>query len=127
MKWKWCAAIADRVAVIDAGRIVEEGQVWSVFADPQSDHESLLGGIRPQLPEPSPPHVAEQGSEIVLSCRHRQDLKHRGAVPSSRRCCPGSFRFVHGGVDHIQGQPVARFFIAVPTADKTLAGASSNF
>ena len=32
-------SIADRVAVIDAGRIVEEGPVWSVFADPQSrDH-----------------------------------------------------------------------------------------
>ena len=43
--------IADRVAVIDAGRIVEEGPVWSVFADPQSDiTRSLLGGIRPQLP-----------------------------------------------------------------------------
>eukprot|EP01035_Chromulina_nebulosa_P012922 gene12921-biopygen10939 len=28
-------SIADRVAVINAGRIVEEGQVWSVFASPQ--------------------------------------------------------------------------------------------
>ncbi|RWP22513.1 ATP-binding cassette domain-containing protein, partial [Mesorhizobium sp.] len=38
-------SIADRVAVIDAGRIVEEGPVWSVFADPQSPvTESLLGG-----------------------------------------------------------------------------------
>ncbi|TGQ26894.1 ATP-binding cassette domain-containing protein, partial [Mesorhizobium sp. M00.F.Ca.ET.216.01.1.1] len=30
-------SIADRVAVIDAGRIVEEGAVWQVFADPKSE------------------------------------------------------------------------------------------
>lgn len=61
--------IADRVAVIDAGRIVEEGQVWSIFANPQADITgSLLGGIRPQLPE----HIAGRlsataGSEAILS------------------------------------------------------------
>ncbi|MGO7163185.1 methionine ABC transporter ATP-binding protein, partial [Rhizobium johnstonii] len=59
--------IADRVAVIDAGRIVEEGQVWSVFANPQAEITgSLLGGIRPQLPE----HIAGRlsataGSEAI--------------------------------------------------------------
>ncbi|RUY89563.1 ATP-binding cassette domain-containing protein, partial [Mesorhizobium sp. M7A.F.Ca.CA.003.01.2.1] len=44
-------SIADRVALIDAGRIVEQGPVWSVFADPRSEiTRSLLGAIRPQLP-----------------------------------------------------------------------------
>ena len=54
-------SIADRVAVIDAGRIVEEGAVWSVFADPQSGiTKSLLGAIRPQLPPEIAAHLRPQ-------------------------------------------------------------------
>ncbi|UWM85159.1 methionine ABC transporter ATP-binding protein [Rhizobium sp. SRDI969] len=121
--------IADRVAVIDAGRIVEEGQVWSIFANPQADiTRSLLGGIRPQLPE----HIAGRlsaaaGSEAILSV----DLagpQARGALFAELSAAlPHSFRLVHGGIDHIQNRPVARFFIAVPARDLALAGKVEQF
>jgi hypothetical protein len=61
--------IADRVAVIDGGRIVEEGTVWSVFTNPRSETtRSLLSTIRPQLPD----HIAQRlgqtpGGEAVIS------------------------------------------------------------
>jgi D-methionine transport system ATP-binding protein len=121
--------IADRVAVIDAGRIVEEGPVWSVFANPQAQiTASLLNGIRPQLPE----HIATRlspigGTEAILSV----DLAGpdaQGAVFSDLSAAlPHSFRLVHGGIDHIQNQPVARFFIAVPTRETALAGRVQHF
>jgi D-methionine transport system ATP-binding protein len=121
--------IADRVAVIDAGRIVEEGPVWSVFANPKADiTASLLNGIRPQLPE----HIASRlsdigGTEVILSV----DLAGpdaQGAVFSDLSAAlPHSFRLVHGGIDHIQNQPVARFFIAVPTREAGLADRVQDF
>ena len=121
--------IADRVAVIDAGRIVEEGQVWSVFGDPKTAvTRSLLSAIRPQLPE----HIAarlsqEGGSELILSV----DLagpEAQGALFSDlATALPHSFRLVHGGIDHIQNQPVARFFIAVPAAEAGLAQKVTEF
>ncbi|RVB92196.1 ATP-binding cassette domain-containing protein, partial [Mesorhizobium sp. M7A.F.Ca.CA.002.04.1.1] len=61
-------SIADRVALIDAGRIVEQGPVWSVFADPRSEiTRSLLGAIRPQLPaELAARLLPAAGAETIL-------------------------------------------------------------
>ncbi|KRB59393.1 methionine ABC transporter ATP-binding protein [Rhizobium sp. Root708] len=115
-------SIADRVAVIDAGRIVEEGQVWSVFADPKAPiTQSLLSGSRPQLPE----HIAARlsltsGDEAILSIDMAGPAAQGAVFADLSSSLPGSFRLVHGGIDHIQNQPVARFFIAVPTRDPAL-------
>ena len=110
-------SIADRVAVIDAGRIVEEGPVWSVVRRPAiGNHKSLLGGIRPQLP-------AEIASRLVAIGRRRRrssgstsPVRPRVArcFPISPPTVPDSFRLVHGGIDHVQRQPVARLYLAVP-------------
>ncbi|WP_028745139.1 methionine ABC transporter ATP-binding protein [Rhizobium mesoamericanum] len=114
--------IADRVAVIDAGRIVEEGQVWSVFADPKAPiTQSLLSGSRPQLPE----HIASRlsptsGDEAILSIDMAGPAAQGAVFADLSAALPQSFRLVHGGIDHIQNQPVARFFIAVPTRDPVL-------
>lgn len=121
--------IADRVAVIDAGRIVEEGQVWSVFGDPQAAiTKSLLGGIRPQLPE----HIAARlsqaaGSETILSVDLSGPEAQGALFADLSAALPHSFRLVHGGIDHIQNQPVARFFIAVPARDPALAAKVEQF
>ncbi|MBB4273504.1 D-methionine transport system ATP-binding protein [Rhizobium mongolense] len=78
--------IADRVAVIDAGKVVEEGQVWSVFANPQTAiTKSLLGGIRPQLPD----HIAARLSHDRGwgSDHQRRSRRVRGAGRTFCRSC----------------------------------------
>jgi D-methionine transport system ATP-binding protein len=121
--------IADRVAVIDAGRIVEEGQVWSIFGDPQAViTKSLLGGIRPQLPD----HIAARlsqsaGTEVILSVDLAGPEAQGALFADLSSALPHSFRLVHGGIDHIQNQPVARFFIAVPARDPALAEKVEQF
>ena len=35
----------------------------------------------------------------------------------------GGFRLIHGGIDDIQGQPVARFFLGIPSTAGTAAQA----
>ncbi|MGO4439787.1 methionine ABC transporter ATP-binding protein [Rhizobium sp. RAF56] len=121
--------IADRVAVIDAGRIVEEGQVWSIFGNPESAiTKSLLAGIRPQLPE----HVAARlssagGTEAILSVDLAGPQAQGALFADLSAAHPHSFRLVHGGIDHIQSQPVARFFIAVPTRDPGLKDEVEQF
>ena len=113
-------SIADRVAVIDAGRIVEEGPVWSVFADPRSE-------------------ITQQPARRHPAATAGRDRRPAGADrPATRRSCridvageaargpllsdlaaavPGSFRLVHGGIDHVQQQPVGTLFLAVPGSD----------
>ena len=122
-------SVTDRVAVIDAGRIVEEGPVWSVFSDPrQPITQSLLEGIRPQLPE----HILQRlsptsGTEAIISVDVSGPAAQGAVFNDLSTALPNSYRLVHGGIDHIQTQPVARFFIAVPTRDPALAGNVQQF
>ena len=112
-------SIADRVAVIEAGKIVESGPVWSVFANPQANiTRSLLSGIRPQLPE----HIASRlsqtaGGEAILSVDLAGPAANGPVFADLSAIRPHAFRIIHGGIDHIQRQPVARFFIGVPVSD----------
>ena len=112
-------SIADRVAVIDAGRIVEEGAVWQVFANPKSEiTRSLLGAIRPQLP----PGIASRlapgaGLETFLRIDLAGEAARQPLLSKLGAGVPGPFRLVHGGIDHVQEQPVGTLFLAVPGAD----------
>ena len=112
-------SIADRVAVIDAGRIVEEGPVWSVFADPRSDiTRSLLGAIRPQLPaELAARLVPGAGAETILRVDVAGEAARGPLLSDLAAIVPGPFRLVHGGIDHIQEQPVGTLFLSVPGSD----------
>ncbi|MER8444288.1 methionine ABC transporter ATP-binding protein [Mesorhizobium sp. M1066] len=112
-------SIADRVAVIDAGRIVEEGPVWSVFADPRSDiTRSLLGAIRPQLPaELAARLLPGAGAETILRVDVAGDAARGPLLSDLAIAVPRAFRLVHGGIDHIQQQPVGTLFLSVPGSD----------
>lgn len=112
-------SIADRVAVIDAGRIVEEGAVWQVFANPKSEiTRSLLGAIRPQLPPGIASRlVAGEGTETILKVDVAGEAARGALLSGLAVAVPGPFRLVHGGVDHVQQQPIGTLFLAVPGAD----------
>jgi len=113
-------SIADRVAVIDAGRIVEEGAVWQVFANPKSDiTRSLLGGIRPQLPPEIVSRLAAgAGAETILRIDVAGEAARGPLLSDLSVSVPSPFRLVHGGIDHVQQQPVGTLFLAVSGAGR---------
>ncbi len=109
-------SVADRVTVLDAGRIVEEGPVWQVFATPRAQTtKSLLSGIRPQLPgHIARKLVADVTGEAILGLDIAGPAATGPLFQQISAEFPEGYRLVHGGVDHIQEQAVGRFFIAVP-------------
>ena len=109
-------SVADRVTVLDAGRIVEEGPVWQVFATPHAQTtKSLLSGIRPQLPgHIAGKLVADVTGEAILGLDIAGPAATGPLFQQLSAEFPEGYRLVHGGVDHIQEQAVGRFFIAVP-------------
>ena len=111
-------SIADRVAVMYAGRIVEEGPVWSVFADPRSEvSRSLLSSMRPQLPEGLAARLSPTGNEAVLRLDVAGETARGSLLSDLATAVPGRFRILHGGIDHIQDQPVGTLFLSIPATD----------
>ena len=105
--------VADRVAVIDAGRIVECGAVIDVFTRPQHDTtRSLIAEILPQdLPESVLARIrtlmtAEHPEEgQLLRLAFDGDEYERRLFSDVIRRFGIDVRLVHGQVDEIQGKP----------------------
>lgn len=106
--------VGDRVAVLEAGRIVEEGDVGRIFSDPKTElTQSLLSGVRPQLPAHIASLLSPDGLETVLGVDLTDPALANGLFGDVLKNLP-SAHFLHGGIDHIHDQPVARFFLTVP-------------
>ncbi|KQT60488.1 MULTISPECIES: methionine ABC transporter ATP-binding protein [unclassified Aureimonas] len=122
-------SIADRVAVIDRGRIVEEGPVWQVFAAPEAPTtRSLLGGLRPGLPA----HIAEKldagpGGLTVLRIDATGPAARLPFLERLGSASNGAARLLHGGIDHSGDQPVATLFVGLsPSGPDPLETALSS-
>jgi D-methionine transport system ATP-binding protein len=107
--------VADRVIVLDRGRIVEEGPVWRVFADPKADTtKSLLQVLTPELP----PAISQRldpvsGDIAVVKTRLSGDAARQPLLNH----LPG-VTLLHGGMDTVQGEPVGTLFLGLPARDK---------
>lgn len=114
-------SVAHRVAVIDAGEIIEQGPVWEVFAHPQSElTRTLLRGLLPQLPEALAARVTERRQgEAIYSVHFAGEDAQGDLLTRFAAALPGKFHLLQGGIDHIQHYAVVRFFIALPVANVT--------
>lgn len=108
--------IAHRVAVINAGEIIEEGAVWQVFAHPQAPlTRTLLQGLLPQLPEALAERLSPVRQGDAIYSVHYAGQGRQGEILTLMAAeLPGQFRLIQGGVDHIQHYAVVRFFFSVP-------------
>lgn len=114
-------AIADRVLVLEQGRIAESGDVWQVFGSPRHEAtKALLAPLRQDLPDdlrsslqsrPLPDGVA---SERILQLSYTGE---GGLEPDCSRIAQvlqAPVRLVHGGMDRIQGHAYGRLLLAMP-------------
>jgi D-methionine transport system ATP-binding protein len=122
-------AIADRVAVLDEGRIVEHGPVWRVFASPQAAvTQSLLRSLQPSMPDDLSARLRPgRGRRTVVRVLIAGDEARRPLLAELALQTGASVSLLHGGVDHVQGEPVGRLFLEAPGDDAGRLEAILNF
>jgi D-methionine transport system ATP-binding protein len=122
-------AIADRVAVLDGGRIVEQGPVWRVFAEPRAQAtRSLLHSLQPALPDELRAALrADGGARAVLKVKVVGDQARQPLLAELALATGVSARLLHGGVDHVQREPVGTLFLEAPGHDRRLLGRAVDF
>ena len=118
--------IADRVIVLDHGRVAEEGFVREVFASPCSEvARSMLRGAWPELP----PRIAaalhaepRAGDDAVLRLELREPHARRPVLAELARAGVDAV-LAQGAVTDIQGEPVGVLFIRLPAEESQRAAA----
>ena len=126
--------VADRVAVIDAGRIVESGPVIDVFTRPRHDTtRSLIAEIVPQdLPESVLVRIrtlmsAEHPEEgQLLRLAFAGDESDRPLLSDVIRRFGIDLSIVHGQVDEIQGKPFGSLAVFARGAREQLNAAVAH-
>ncbi len=126
--------IADRVAVIDAGRIVESGPVIDVFTRPQHETtRSLIAEIVPQdLPESVLARIrtlmsaGPAGEGQLLRLAFAGDESDRPLLSEAIRRFGIDLSIVHGQIDEIQGKPFGTLAVFARGAREQLNAAVAH-
>ncbi|MGO4572949.1 methionine ABC transporter ATP-binding protein [Microvirga sp. 2TAF3] len=121
-------SIAKEVAVIEAGRIVEKGDVFDVFTRPQ--HEVTRSFLADETGRALPPYVASRlqpvatpGSQAVIRIGFRGPHATDPVLARLARDLNIEANILAGSVDEIAGRPCGTLVIGVPevSLEKTLA------
>jgi D-methionine transport system ATP-binding protein len=101
--------VCDRVAVLDAGRVVEQGKVIDVFLQPRHEVTRALIGdvIAQELPPAMKARVAERlktGSGHLLRLAFSGSGVDQPILSETIRRYELDFNILHGQIDEIQGQ-----------------------
>jgi D-methionine transport system ATP-binding protein len=118
-------SIADRVVVMDQGRIVEEGEVQRVFAAPQAElTQRLIGSQTSELPSALRNGVRDdwtEGSHLVLRMQLSGDAAQRPVLAEMARDLDVLPVVLDAAVQHVQDSAVASFVVAFSDAGEPLA------
>ncbi len=129
--------VAHRVAVLDAGRIVEQGAVLDVFTRPQHETtRSLLDDIVPQaLPESvlariralmSGSRSAQGNQGQLLRLAFSGDASDQPVLSDLTRRFGLDLSIVHGQIDEIQGRPFGSLAVFARGAHEQLGAAIAH-
>jgi len=114
--------IATKVAVMDAGRVIEQGDVFEVFSAPQHPaSQRFVGTVVKGVPSPA--------ERAVLQERHRGELvtfSFRDGSSSQAQifldlAAAGlEFELVFGGINDIRGRAFGHLTLAIRGSDAAL-------
>ena len=121
--------VCSRVAVMERGRVVEEGSVYDLFSHPQAEitrrfvaSSSILGKIDRLLAEDSPLVRLRPGEKLVR-LTFQKDCVGEHIVTTAAKKYGIDLSIVLANIDFLQGSPVGGLIGVVGGDEKSLAGA----
>ncbi|WP_051443643.1 methionine ABC transporter ATP-binding protein [Curvibacter gracilis] len=111
--------VCDRVLVLDQGRLVELGEVWRVFGQPQADAtRALLRPLQHELPTDLVatlvPDLQGRPGQVVLSLACAGESRPQGLPLQALAALGPGATLLHGGLDRIRGHAQGRLLLSVP-------------
>ena len=112
-------AICHRVAVMEHGKVVEEGDVYDIFANPQQPitrkfiaSSSTLGKAEKMIADGSPMMQVKPGEKLVR-LTFRQDSVGDSVISKISRRFHANLNIVLANVDILQGHPLGAMIAVI--------------
>ena len=113
--------VCDRVLVLDQGRLVELGEVWRVFGQPQAEAtRALLRPLQHELPADLVatlvPDLHGRPGQVVISLACAGESRPQGLPLQALAALGPGATLLHGGLDRIRGHAQGRLLLSVPAS-----------
>ena len=107
--------ICDQVVVIEHGEIVEAGEVWSVFSNPQQQiTQELLNLEQLELPFAITPEIIADSSHSILKLRYASSVQYSPDLKVIFEQFDNPVHLYQSHIDSIQNHLVGSFIVAIP-------------
>jgi D-methionine transport system ATP-binding protein len=105
--------LCHRVAVLERGQVVEQGEVWQVFGDPRHEvSRLLLGGPK------RPTDGAGERDELLLELHYTGERALEPDLAGLTAALGPGLRLLHGGIERIQGRALGCLRVALPNCEE---------
>ena len=101
--------ICDRMAIMQGGRVIEEGQVYDIFADPQKEltKEFISSVVSFNVPE----HLLSEFTGTLVKVLFKGGVAGEGVISDMLQNYPVKGNFLHGAIEYIQERPLGIFIM----------------
>lgn len=104
-------SICDRVAVMAAGSIVEQGNVYDIFSNPQ--HECTRQLVAHTLKLELPRRLLESAPGTIVKVDYRGERAEKPVISETIRNFKVQVNILHGQIEYIGGQPLGSLVLSI--------------
>ncbi len=115
--------ICDRMAIMQDGRVIEEGSVYEIFSNPHTPlaEEFIKSVVSFDVPDA----ILEQCKGRILKVLFRGNVAGEGVITDTIQQFKIKGNFLHGSIEYIQERPLGIFLMEVQGQRKTIDQAVS--
>ncbi|MCS5724089.1 methionine ABC transporter ATP-binding protein [Herbiconiux sp. CPCC 203407] len=121
--------LANKVAVMDRGRVVEQGDVFEVFSRPrEASSQRFVATVVRGVPSPAElSQLRERHPGRIVTLSFRDGSGSQGAVFLELAQAGIGFELVYGGINDIRGQAFGHLTLALTGADAAIDTVLARF
>ena len=120
--------ICDRMAIMQNGKVVEEGSVYNIFSDPQTELTKEF--ISSVVSFDVPPAILEKCTGRLVKIMFKGNIAGEGIISDTVQKFDVQGNFLHGSIEYIQENPLGIFLMELKgdehEVDQALAYMSSR-
>ncbi|MCH4825958.1 MAG: methionine ABC transporter ATP-binding protein [Planococcus sp. (in: firmicutes)] len=107
--------ICDRMAIMQGGRVIEEGQVYDIFADPQKEltKEFISSVVSFNVPI----HILKEFKGTLVKVLFKGGVAGEGVISDMLQSFSVKGNFLHGAIEYIQERPLGIFIMELKGAE----------